>query len=430
MCIRSGYTYVYEQKTDSGITTTVRDISSATADYGGKCALKNFDGTYTYDKTTTVDLSKALLSDAFTLDIALANCPAKQSVCGKKAINQAGFATPAVDLAVTKLNSAKDSCHWVIKASCDLPEITLKPTYRPTVTTTTTTVPFTLTFLEFSEKALGADTKTQLDGAYPLAGMKTKYIDDYQSFFPGSLPDVMLKNNKSVLFKYPAYLVEDDIKAKTNAYKDYNASLAQYKLDVDTWNIAMTNSAKYNANLKNWTETVDFFTCLFGCAFAEERPKIPKEPVKPVRPLPYKGQVEKNFTYIEGYGVPTSGLLYPFSRDKLSSLNKKYFGVLGQGYKPGFSYDQFKDVEGKDGILDCSARYIHLSLLPNNVATADLTGAIGTVVATKESERLLTAPYVPPLPGDYKELVVLEGSGAIALAASSAMALVAAISLF
>lgn len=192
----------------------------------------------------------------------------------------------------------------------------------------------------------------------------------------------------------------------------------------------MTASAKYNKDLANFTENSDFFSCLFGCAFDGERPKIPKEPVKPIRPPPYKGQLEANFTYIEGYGVPTSGILYPFSGTKVSSLNIKYFGVLGQGFKSGFGYDQYKDVEGKDGILDCSARYIHLSLLPNSITTADLTGAIGTAKATKESLRDLTAPYVPPLPGDYKTKVVLEGSGAIALTASSAMAIVAALSLF
>lgn len=180
MCIRSGYTYVYEQKTDSGSTTTVRDISSATADYGGKCALKNFDGTYTYDKTTTVNLGTALLSDSMSMDVALANCPAKQSVCGKKSLSFGGFASQALTFAVTKLNSAKDSCHWVVKATCDVPEIALTPTYKPTVSTAgVSSVPFTLAFTEFSQKSLGTDAavlKASLDGAYPLAGMKPKYI--------------------------------------------------------------------------------------------------------------------------------------------------------------------------------------------------------------------------------------------------------------
>lgn len=155
-CIRSGYTYVYEQKTSDGVTTTVRDIASSTADYGGKCALKNFDGTYTYDKTTTVDLSTALLSTDFpSLDTALANCPAKQSVCGTKAINLDGFSSKAVEIAVTKLDSNKDSCHWMIKTTCDIPDILMKPTYKPTLSGGVYSAPFTLLFTEYSLKTFG-----------------------------------------------------------------------------------------------------------------------------------------------------------------------------------------------------------------------------------------------------------------------------------
>lgn len=94
-----------------------------------------------------------------------------------------------------------------------------------------------------------------------------------------------------------------------------------------------------------------------------------------------------NFTYIEGFGLPTSGILYPFAGNKLSVLNHKYFGVLGQGFTKGLGYDQYKDSESADGILDCSNRYIHLSLLPNKLATADLTGAFATVKSYKEVER-------------------------------------------
>lgn len=387
-CIRSGYTYVYEQKTSDGVTTTVRDIASSTADYGGKCALKNFDGTYTYDKTTTVDLSTALLSTDFpSLDTALANCPAKQSVCGIKAINLDGFSSKAVEVAVTKLDSNKDSCHWMIKTTCDIPDILLKPTYKPTLSGGAYTTAFTLLFTEYSLKTFGTDAATKLDGGYPLKTVATNYIEDYRSFFPGSLPDIMLKNNASVAYKYPAYLVEDDITAKYNAYKDFNASVVQYTSDADTWNKSMSAVAKYNADYKNWSDNVGLFDCLFGCSSGLTAPKVPKKPKTPVRPEPYTGQLGVNFTYVEGFGTPTSGILYPFAGAKLSVLNHKYFGVLGQGVSAGLGYDQYKDSESKDGILDCSNRYIHLSLLPNKLATADLTGAVATVKAYKEAAR-------------------------------------------
>lgn len=191
----------------------------------------------------------------------------------------------------------------------------------------------------------------------------------------------------------------------------------------------MTASTKYNTAYENFTANSGFFSCLFGCTFADEKPKIPKMPKKPVRPAAYEGLVEANFTMIEGYGLPTSGILYPFTGTVLSSLNIKYFGVLGQGFLSGFSYDKNKDVEGKDGILDCSARYIHLSLLPNSIATADLTGNVGTAKATKESKRELSKPFLPPLPGDFKAKVVLMG-GAASLAVSSVLALATAISLY
>jgi hypothetical protein len=370
------------------------------------------------------------LSTSFpSIDVALANCPAKQSICGTKAINVDGFASPPVELAVTKLNSVKDSCHWMIKATCDIPEIALKPTFKPALANGVYTVPFTMAFTEYSTRFFGTDSATKLDGGYPLAGVTPVFIDDFKSFFPGSLPDVMLKNNASVAYKYPAYLIENDIRDKLNAYKDYNASIEKYNSDVDTWNIAMTKVAKYNTDLANHTATVGFFDCLLGCAFPEEPPKIPKKPVKPVKPLPYKGQLGANFTYIEGYGVPTSGTLYPFSGTTLSALNQKYFGVLGQGFLSGFGYDQYKDEEKADGILDCSNRYIHLSLLPNALTTADLTGAVGTVRATRETARDLSAPYIPADPIDFKAEVLLEG-GAATLAVSSAMALLAAISLY
>lgn len=390
--------------------------------------MKNFDGTYTYDKTTVVDLSKALLSTSFpSIDTALANCPAKQSICGKKAINLDGFASPPVKLAVTKLSSTKDSCHWMIKSTCDIPEIELTPTYKPALSGTLYVAPFTMAFTEYSAKFFGTDA-TKLDGGYPLAGVAPKFIQDYKSFFPGSLPDVMLKNNKSISFKYPAYLIENDIKAKFNAFKDYNATIEKYNSDVDTWNIAMTKITKYNADKKNYTDNLGAFDCLFGCAFPEDVPKTPKKPVTPIRPLPYTGQTGANFTYIEGYGTPTSGVLYPFTGTTLSVLNQKYFGVLGQGFLSGFGYDQYKDTENKDGILDCSNRYIHLSLLPNSLATADLTGSIGTVKATKETPRDLTAPYLPKEPVTFKAEVVADGAASLAI--SSVLAIVAAASLF
>jgi len=56
-CIRGGYTYVYA-KGSSTATEHIRDVSNSGDDYNGNCALKKFDGTYTYDMTTVVDLSK------------------------------------------------------------------------------------------------------------------------------------------------------------------------------------------------------------------------------------------------------------------------------------------------------------------------------------------------------------------------------------
>lgn len=252
--------------------------------------MKNFDGTYTYDKTTTVDLSSALLSTDFkSLDVALANCPAKQSVCGIKNLNLDGFSSKAIEIAVTKLDSNKDSCHWMIKSTCDIPDVLLKPTYKPTLAGGVYSTAFTILFTEYSLKTFGDDAATKLDGGYPLKTVETNYIEDYRSFFPGSLPDIMLKNNASVAYKYPAYLVEDDITAKNKAYKDFNDSVVQYTSDSDTWNKSMTAVAAYNTAYKNWSDNTGLFDCIFGCSSGLEVPKVPKMPVIPTRPDPYTG---------------------------------------------------------------------------------------------------------------------------------------------
>lgn len=73
---------------------------------------------------TTVDLSGEFTSKSFSDPItAIANCPAKTAICGNKEVVVTDSSVEAKDLGTTGLNNSVDSCHWIVVATCDVPEI-------------------------------------------------------------------------------------------------------------------------------------------------------------------------------------------------------------------------------------------------------------------------------------------------------------------
>lgn len=120
-CIRAGFVWQYEVATSATINTA----TTPTASY---VTSKTIGGiTEDTNKCTMTGSSTVLDSNDFKSPYAaIANCPMKTSVCGSSASTTlADKAAAAVDFSVTAMTQ-DDQCSYTIKATCDLPVVTIK----------------------------------------------------------------------------------------------------------------------------------------------------------------------------------------------------------------------------------------------------------------------------------------------------------------
>ena len=204
LCIRGGYNYVYAVDTTN--KDIIRDVPFPT-EYGGKCALQKIDGTFTYDGTTAVDLTKETTSYSYKdMSIALSNCPAKSSICDTKYITLANKDAIELTLRASSLNNKLDSCHWLVKAQCDVPEITMASDYNGL------NGDFSILITEWSLNT--NKVAFEANGVeYLSKNEESVFIKDYNSYAPATLPEIKYTDKtttKKIVF--PADLVEKDIK--------------------------------------------------------------------------------------------------------------------------------------------------------------------------------------------------------------------------
>jgi len=85
-----------------------------------------YDGTFTSDGFTRVDLAEEVYSFEYDdMAVALSNCPANEDICGEKFTTLTNLESDPVTLSTRTLETSQDSCHWLVRSLCDVPEITI-----------------------------------------------------------------------------------------------------------------------------------------------------------------------------------------------------------------------------------------------------------------------------------------------------------------
>lgn len=245
-CIRGGYTFIYSSINSA--TQSYENIS-ATKTYSttNKCCNERDCGDNTLDAQ-----SGQLLSSTFkSKDIALLNCPHKTDVCGKKTYTLADKDAAEVTLTVKNFSQA-DSCHWIIKATCDLPTVTMKDMTGAFADKTKVG----LHYVEFKK------TPGTTDNAFFEASHDDYVEGDLYDIFQGDIAfgDYADTSAKSVaegasraiyLSNIPGFLIEGAISKSDAKVTKYLEELTKYKADLAAYQLNLVDRGKNWIDL-NW----------------------------------------------------------------------------------------------------------------------------------------------------------------------------------
>lgn len=423
-CIRNGYSYEY--KAVAGQPT--RDLQTSSDNYDGKCLIKQFDGTYLHG-TTVYATTSSTLSDSYAdKKVALSNCPTKTSICGTKVRQFSDASSSEVKLSVTNMESSLDSCHWMIKSLCDLPQIEIDSSMNMK------TNEYKILTLEWSidaNKTLFDPTVADGSGDYlPPAAVSAWVADAGSAYYPGTLPGIeYTATGASVATKYPAYLVLDGIAAYQTAIDAYTTKLATYNTAKTKWDESVDTLSKYYKDLDDTPEP-GFFDFL-SPTVPPTMPDLTDKPTAPVVPTAYDGVVGADFSYYQGYGELTATWIKTHNdvAETLYPANKKYFGTFGQGTEDGLGYDVNPDTPAAvGGIPTCSNRFFSINLIPQiSDSSKKLTSSIAKVKSVANSAPVLAVPTAPSAPVALKADPTREAAGGkiLAVAATTAMSLAA-----
>jgi hypothetical protein len=386
-CIRGGYNYVYNKSTEPGDTEQVRNIQDPSEDYDGNCALMKFDGTFTYDGTTEIDLTGEITSYGYTdVAVAISNCPAKEDICGTKEIALSDSSSFAAVLETKGMDNKVDSCHWVVSSSCDVPEILLSEDYQGTSSN------YSILVVEWSEDSTSAQALTFVNDKYLPVEAMSAYEMNVASFPPATLPSAVYTDSDGVASTVYGYLIEEDIAMKKEMYDAYALEVDAYLEEKAIWEDAVVA-------LKDHYKKVDD-----PDQDAGEAPTLPPMPVVPTLPDPYDGPVLDDLTFPIGYGEITSSFMVTHvgeTGDIINPFPRKYFGLMGQGLADdeGMGFDVNKDVPGIDGSAQtCSKRYFSVNLIPEEDSDILLTSDVVSVKSYANSMRDLDQPEEPTEP--------------------------------
>lgn len=144
-----------------------------------------------------------------SLDVALFNCPHKIDVCGEKSKTLAKV-TDKVTLSVstTKSMTQADSCHWEVKVTCGVPEVTLTTLGGIFASASTAG----LSYIEYLETPNISSMPSVFDNQADYAVgelfdlMKSKYYGDVNA------QGINLGGKGGVLQPVPGFMVEKLIK--------------------------------------------------------------------------------------------------------------------------------------------------------------------------------------------------------------------------
>lgn len=279
------------------------------------------------DKTPGTKKSSA----AFTnLDMAVAACPNQISKCGISGSRKIAASSTATTVNAVNLSS-NDSCHYLVVADCDLPEIK--------ITANTMGANWNLDFIEWQDTT-GTTMQTATEGNvdYPAMTTVPRWYSGYES---GTATLPFLKNSvikkgfpaagTDTTFKYdfPISKLVDDVAA-------YDAIVLQYSTDVTDYNTAKTKyNAQVTANKDKYEEAKEefdarnAFSCFFGCEDFEYPEITLDAPTIPARPAAYAGKALADLESDWGLGNMIAGKL------DMTAAKIKAFGVLGQASATG-----------------------------------------------------------------------------------------------
>jgi len=168
-----------------------------------------FDGTYTYDGTTEVDLTGEITSDDYSDKVvAITNCPAKEDICGTKEIAMSDSSSFPTLLQTKSLDNKVDSCHWIVSSSCDVPEVLIHEDYQGTSSN------YSILIAEWSENSDSATALTFSNANYLPIDAMSAFEGHIGDFPPATLPRANYSGDDDIITTVYGYLIEEDIAAK------------------------------------------------------------------------------------------------------------------------------------------------------------------------------------------------------------------------
>jgi len=315
-------------------------------------------------------------------DLALTACPSKTEVCGRREVILEDQYTVPIKMTIDGFNGETDSCHWLVKAECDLPsvEITQVSPYMDGE--------FSLYYVEYQED--GPDVQMSLDDKdYPRFASVPEFVHKQYHYPEGELGELVYDQTdypagitfeeRQEITKFHKYIwasvIESEVERVLEIREKYYENLARWEKRAVEYNHQIADIENLIESLDNqgWIHQMQVGTQgaieglvddadLFSSKVAELVDALPTCPSKPVAP-----EVDINISldgakFVSGFGTLTAGEISVNARD----LNtRKSFGVFGQGKGNMKGFTIKPDIQTEDADNQCRARYIALNLVAN-----------------------------------------------------------------
>lgn len=371
-CIKQSGTYFY------GVGSTGGTFAETSGNYAGKCCTSTSDT----DCTGAAKYSKGPNSSIFTeKEYAINACPNKTTICKDRTIFLRDTTSTAVERAITAL-TYEDSCQYMVKTFCGVPQIKLKAISNVDETKVS------LNFLEWAPDGVKDYGTTKIaaqalergkkfmppDGeSSPLLSQTFKEKTDPQKLQPGTIPLLGTKNVTAV-----AAAIATQRKLLDTYKADLTKYYTAYQAYADSFiAILKENWNDYGMNVMRSEADGNFY-----------KKNLTAAAVVPTEPAAFTGDYLKTSTtgdlspaWEAGAGSPTKGSMVLDKTYGVAGALKN-FGVFGQGSTGTGYYSNWRSelwhygmnndqaAAQKYGADICPPKYMFLNVVYiNNVET-------------------------------------------------------------
>lgn len=247
-------------------------------------------------------------------------CPHDSTICGSKGISFANSSSASVTRDIDSLTDSK-SCHYVIKATCDLPTISL------TSVGSSASENLAVFYVEYMDADASSVDNTAyvsiVSSSYPAMTTEITWIEDQFAYKEGSLGELRILESGSssgsyTNYKYiPGSYVESEIDWFNSEVSAYVTLVSAYSSTSGTLAVWETYVSAISDEMDDGDITTSFMSDI----------SVPEAPDAFSGYFLDPSASSSSLLVYTGYGMPTAGQITLDS----NYGTVKHFGVFGQG---------------------------------------------------------------------------------------------------